>query len=213
MSNHADPNQVAQSWSIPPLHLACAAKTVDSETISSLLAAKADVDVRYQGSTPLHVLCKRKNCDVQALHALMAGKADINAVTPEAVTPLMLAIENNAQLADLLLMYDCIDINKADHCGRQAIHYAAQFGHEALINVLMDKGADVNAKTERGVTPLHLAILEKNEPAIYALLEHGADTSIKAPHRLLTGRGPLYHRECLLYGNISLVALLPGLQR
>ena len=181
LSYHADPNQVAQGWNTPPLHLVCAAKTVDSETVSSLLAAKADVDVRYKGSTPLHTLCKRKNGDVQALHALLAGKADINAVTQEAVTPLMLAIQNNAPLADLLLGYDGININKADHCGRQAIHYAAQFGHEALINVLMDKGADVNAKTNQGVTPLHLAILEKNEPAIYALLEHGADTSIKAP--------------------------------
>ena len=181
LSYHADPNQVAQGWNTPPLHLVCAAKTVDSETVSSLLAAKADVDVRYKGSTPLHTLCKRKNGDVQALHALLAGKADINAVTQEAVTPLMLAIQNNAPLADLLLGYDGININKADHCGRQAIHYAAQFGHEALINALMDKGADVNAKTDKGVTPLHLAILEKNEPGIYALLEHGADTSIKAP--------------------------------
>lgn len=181
LSNHADPNQVAQGWNTPPLHLVCAAKTVDSETVSSLLEAKADVDVRYKGLTPLHILCKRKTCDVEALRALLAGKADINAVTQEAVTPLMLAIQNNAQLADLLLTYDGININKADHCGRQAIHYAAQFGHEALINVLMDKGADVNAKTNQGVTPLHLAILEKNEPAIYALLEHGADTSIKAP--------------------------------
>ena len=181
LCHHADPNQVAHGWNVPPLHLICAAKTVDSETVSSLLAAKADVDVRYKGSTPLHTLCKRKECDVQALHALLAGKADINAGTQEAVTPLMLAIANNAQLADLLLEYDGININKADQCGRQAIHYAAQFGHEALINVLMDKGADVNAKTNQGVTPLHLAILEKNEPAIYALLEHGADTSIKAP--------------------------------
>lgn len=181
LSYQADPNQVAHGWNTPPLHLVCYAKTVDSEMVSSLIAAKADVDIRYKGSTPLHILCKRKTCDVEALRALLAGKADINAVTQEAVTPLMLAIQNNAQLADLLLGYDGININNSDHCGRQAIHYAAQFGHEALINVLMDQGADVNAKTNQGVTPLHLAILEKNEPAIYTLLEHGADTSIKAP--------------------------------
>ena len=215
LSCHADPNQVAQGWNTPPLHLVCATKTVDSEmVISSLLEAKADVDVRYKGSTPLHTLCKRKECDVQALCALLAGKADINAVTQEAVTPLMLAIENNAQLADLLLRYDGININKADHCGRQAIHYAAQFGHEALINVLMDKGADINAKTNQGVTPPASGHSGKKRTGDLRLAGSWCrHIHQSARHRLLTGQSPGYHRVCLLYGNMSLVALPRVLQR
>ena len=183
LNNNADPNVVAPGWSVPPLHLSCDAATVDSEAIHSLLEAKASVDTRYLGLTALHILCRSQAFNEQALHALLAGKADVNAVTtPSRVTPLMLAIKNNTQMANLLLM-DCrTDINEADYLGWQAIHYAAKAGNcEALINTLVDRGADVNAKTDKGITPLHLAMLEKNEPEIFALLERGADTSTKAP--------------------------------
>ena len=183
LNNNADPNVVAPGWSAPPLHLSCDAETVDSEVISSLLEAKASVDSRYRGLTALHILCRSQEFNEQALHALLAGKADVNAVTtPSRMTPLMFAIKNNTQMANLLLMDYRTDINEADYLGWQAIHYAAKAGNcEAVINALVDRGADVNAKTDKGITPLHLAMLEKNEPDIFALLEHGADTSTKAP--------------------------------
>ena len=183
LNNNADPNVVAPGWSVPPLHLSCDGATVDSEAIRSLLEAKASVDTRYRGLTALHTLCRSQAFNEQALHALLAGKADVNAVTtPSRMTPLMLAIKNNTQMANLLLM-DCrTDINEADYLGWQAIHYAAKAGNcEALINTLVDRGADVNAKTDKGITPLHLAMLGKKEPEIFALLERGADTSTKAP--------------------------------
>ena len=181
LANQADPNAVAPGWSIPPLHLICSTKTVDSEIVNSLLEAKASTDTHYQGSTALHLLCSNEQCNEQALRALLAGKADVNAVTEGGATPLMLAIQNNAQMADLLLMDDRTDVNKADCRGWQAIHRAAIMGHKGLINALVDKGVDINAKNVKGVTPLHLAMLEKNEPEIFTLLEHGADASIKAP--------------------------------
>ena len=181
LANQADPNAVAPGWSIPPLHLACSSKTVDSEIVNSLLEAEASTDTHYRGSTALHLLCSNEQCNEQALRALLAGKADVNAVNEEGVTPLMLAIQNNAQMANLLLMDDRTDVTKADCRGWQAIHRAAIMGHEGLINALVDKGADINAKNVTGVTPLHLAMLEKNEPEIFTLIEHGADASIKAP--------------------------------
>lgn len=183
LNNNADPNVVAPSWSVPPLHLSCDAATVDSEVINNLLEAKASVDTRYRGLTALHILCRSQKFNEQALHALLAGKANVNAVTtPSRMTPLMLAIKNNTQMANLLLMDYRTDINEADYLGWQAIHYAAKAGNcEAVINALVDREADVNAKTDKGITPLHLAMLEKKEPEIFALLEHGADTSTKAP--------------------------------
>lgn len=181
LANQADPNVVAPGRSIPPLHLICSTKTVDSEIVNCLLEAKASTDTHYRGATALHLLCSNEQCNEQALRALLAAKADVNAVTHEEVTPLMLAIRNNAQMADLLLMDDRTDVNKADYQGWQAIHYAAKMGHVGMINALVDKGVDINAKTDKGATPLHLALLEKNEPEIFTLLEHGADASIKAP--------------------------------
>ena len=181
LANHADPNLTAQHWSIPPLHLVCGANSVDGDVINSLLEAKANINARYQESTALHVLCSSEQCNEQALHALLAGGADVNAVTSKGVTPLMLGSQNNTQMTDRLLMNDCIDVTMADYQGWQAIHYAAQLGHETAINALVDKGANANAKTNQGVTPLHLAMIGKYEPTIYALLDHGADISTKAP--------------------------------
>lgn len=181
LANQADPNAVAPGWSIPPLHLICSTKTVDSEIVNCLLEAKASTDTHYRGATALHLLCSNEQCNEQALRALLAGKADVNAVTQDGVTPFMLAIRNNTQMADLLLMDDRTDVNKADYQGWQAIHHAAKMGHVGMINTLIDRGVDINAKTNKGATPLHLAMLEKNEPEIFTLLEHGADASIKAP--------------------------------
>ena len=180
LANHADPNLVAPGWHLPPLHLACA-KTVDGETVSSLLKAKACVNTRYRKSTALHVLCGAKQSSEEALRVMLAGEADINAVTSKGLTPLMLAAQNNAQLAQLLLGQEGVNAVKADCQGWQAIHYAAQSGFDVVINELTNKGAEPDARTDKGVTPLHLAVLKKKEPAIYALLEHGADPSIKAP--------------------------------
>ena len=180
LANHADPNLVAPGWGLPPLHLACA-KTVDGEIVSSLLKAKACVNDRYRKSTALHVLCSAEQSSEEALRVLLAGKADINAVTSKGLTPLMLAAQNNAQLAQLLLAEEGVDATRADCQGWQAIHYAAQSGFDVVINELTNKSAEPDARTDKGVTPLHLAVLEKKEPAIYALLERGADPSIKAP--------------------------------
>ena len=180
LANNADPNLVAPGWGLPPLHLACA-KTVDGEIVSSLLEAKACVNTRHRKSTALHVLCSAEQSSEEALRVLLAGKADINAVTSKGLTPLMLAAQNNAQLAQLLLAEEGVDATKTDCQGWQAIHYAAQSGFDDVINELTNKGAEPDARTDKGVTPLHLAVLGKKEPAIYALLEHGADPSIKAP--------------------------------
>ena len=211
LNNNADPNVVAPGWSVPPLHLSCDAETVDSEVISSLLEAKASVDTHFRGLTALHILCRGQEFNEQALHTLLAGKADVNAVTtPSRMTPLMFAIKNNTQMANLLLMDYRTDINEADYLGWQAIHYAAKAGNcEAVINALLDRGADVNAKANKGITPLHLAILEKNEPEIFALLEHGADTSTKAPVNAFSC-GQVCETTCLTSAvACSVLAFLP----
>ena len=165
------------------LQLACHSQNV--QAITTLLAKQADPNLAAPGwdASPLHILCSHKQCNEQAAQALLAaGLVNINATTSQGVTPLMLACQNNAKLAHLLLMNDSVNVHAEDCQGNhQAVHYAAYYDHETVIKALIEeKDANVNAKTPKGVTPLHLAVIGKCDAAINVLVDHGADTTTKA---------------------------------
>jgi ankyrin repeat protein len=52
-------------------------------------------------------------------------------------------------------------------------------GHETVVRLLLEKGADVKAKTSSGWTALHLAARGGHEAVVRLLLEKGADAKAK----------------------------------
>lgn len=44
-----------------------------------------------------------------------------------------------------------------DQNGRAALHLAAELGHEAVVDLLLESNAFVNVRNKNGMTPLHLA--------------------------------------------------------
>ena len=52
---------------------------------------------------------------------------------------------------------------------------AAENGHTALAQLLIEKGANVNTMNDRDQTPLHLAVWEGRKDTSLLLLRHGAD--------------------------------------
>ena len=58
--------------------------------------------------------------------------------------------------------------------GNYALHMASANGHTAVINALVEAGADVNVKNGAGSTPLHWAALNAHKAAVLALLSKGA---------------------------------------
>ncbi len=66
------------------------------------------------------------------------------------------------------------ELNSPDKSGFTLLHYAALYNLQALIPVLLSRGANPDIQSVRGqVTPLHLACGAGNEAIVQLLLRHG----------------------------------------
>ena len=63
--------------------------------------------------------------------------------------------------------------------GQTPLSWAAQNGHEAVVKLLLEKGADVESKSSNGRTPLSWAAENGHEAVVKLLLEKGADVESK----------------------------------
>ncbi|KAL5355544.1 ankyrin repeat-containing domain protein [Aspergillus floccosus] len=68
------------------------------------------------------------------------------------------------------------DINKTDESGRTLLSWAAEHGHDAIVEVLMRHGADSSVKDNRGRTALDLA-QERGHSVVIQLLQRRMDTA------------------------------------
>ena len=57
------------------------------------------------------------------------------------------------------------------------LHEAAFQGHESVVRLLLERGADPSPKDIYGATPLHHAAWGGYEAVVLLLVEHGADVS------------------------------------
>ena len=60
----------------------------------------------------------------------------------------------------------------------QALHYAAYYGHDACINVLLSFQAVINHQDADGISPLHWAALQGNASSVQLLLQNGANPNL-----------------------------------
>lgn len=72
-------------------------------------------------------------------------------------------------------------INKPDNNGVTALIWASQFGHEKVVQMLLDAGADVNAKGQNG-TALYAASQCGHEKIVRILVDRGADVNAQGGH-------------------------------
>ncbi|KAK4638956.1 hypothetical protein QC761_702990 [Podospora bellae-mahoneyi] len=88
----------------------------------------------------------------------------------------------------------------------KALHLAAQAGHNDIVRLLLEAGAQVDVAAEKGVTPLACAAASGQSGTLQILLEHGAD-----PHRLMEdGLTIISHaaRSDVVRGQADTIAML-----
>ena len=91
-----------------------------------------------------------------------------------------------------LLKADASLIGARDTDDSTPLHCAVWKGHEEIVTLLLEAGADVTAHNENGhwgTTPLHAAAHSNRSAIAQLLIEHGADIHAKD----LNGKTPLHH--------------------
>ena len=115
------------------------------------------------------------------------GGRDGAVVEEGGFTPLLFAARQGDVDAARLLLAAGADVNDTAPLGTSVLVVAAQSGHGALGEFLLEQGADPNA-AGAGYTPLHAAVLAGKVDLVRALLAHGADPNVPLTNGSPIGR-------------------------
>jgi len=145
--------QTALMWAVSEQH---------PEVVKVLLARGADIRVRSDVVS-------------QVMAVPPHGKLEYNRMIPSGgETALMFAARVGDLASARLLIAAGANVNDADAWGVSAMVLAAHSGFTAMVEFLLDTGADANASGP-GFTALHEAIMRRDEKMVTALLAHGAN--------------------------------------
>ncbi|KAF3393739.1 putative ankyrin repeat protein [Penicillium rolfsii] len=112
--------------------------------------------------------------------AMLASKMDYWNDTETHMTALHVAAHFGLGLLMAVLLDGEHNLDLRDVNDRTPLHYAAENGHQDVVKLLLDKGADSNIKDNyRSLTPLHYAVENGNWEVLKLLLEYGANPNIE----------------------------------
>ena len=197
----ADPNRALLLGETP---LMVASRSGSAGVVEQLLSKGAGVKARAaRGQTALMWAVAQRHSEV--VRVLLAHGADVHArsdvwsqvmaVPPHGVqkynrviphggdTALLFAARSGDLASARLLVTSGANVNDADAWGVSATVLAAHSGFTALVEFLLERGADPNAAAA-GFTALHAAIMRRDTRMAGALLARGADAN--APVKVWT---------------------------
>lgn len=156
--------------------LALAASKGNSEIVQLLIDNGADLNYEH-GNDPLAVAARFEQLEIVKI--LLDAGADVESTisldgTYENSTGMQwAAINNNVELAELLIEYGA-DVNTAETLhNRTPIHGAAYYNSPEMVVFLLENGADPERRDSFGDTPLHYAVSNRVLQTAQILIEHG----------------------------------------
>jgi ankyrin repeat protein len=154
----------------------------DADITSRLIRAGADVNVRNNyGVSPLALAAKHGNTAI--IDQLMKAGADpndkINYVNADE-TPLMHAARAGRVEAVQMMILAGAKVNARESWnGQSALHWAAAEGHGAVVEALIEGGADIRQRSNAGTTPFLFAVRKGDMRSVKAFLAAGSDVNEK----------------------------------
>jgi ankyrin repeat protein len=139
----------------------------------------------------------------QTLHWDDPLKETLNAIFSTPPTPLFLACSFGLlSMMDELGGCEHVDWNQRNVMGNTGLHHAAANGHEKVVEMLLDRGADLEVKTTRTRTALHKAAEHGHRAVVGVLLQRGANIAAQ------DDRGATALHEASAHGHEAVVVLL-----
>jgi ankyrin repeat protein len=103
----------------------------------------------------------------------------LRAAASSPLTPLFLACTFGLLWILDHLISERFDWTQTNRERQLGMHLAARWGHEAVVRLLVEQGADVEARDEDGQTALHRAARYGHEAVVRLLVEQGADVEAR----------------------------------
>eukprot|EP00397_Hematodinium_sp_SG-2012_P002987 GEMP01002995.1.p1 GENE.GEMP01002995.1~~GEMP01002995.1.p1 ORF type:complete len:931 (+),score=204.87 GEMP01002995.1:94-2886(+) len=156
-----------------------AVKHNDADTIRTLVASHADVNVPNAGNIPIVLAAEHKRQELVEL--LIEAKAVVNAKSHFGVSAIYAAVENDDRLLFRTLLGARADINAGQRRWKKSIIVvAAQQKRKGLVEMVISARANVNAPSAGGENALFVAIKhgsDEHGDMIRALVDAGADVN------------------------------------
>ncbi|WP_257264173.1 ankyrin repeat domain-containing protein [Endozoicomonas sp. ONNA2] len=153
-----------------------------NDKILDLIKEGADVNTKIKNSgkkTALHLVAARGNKRI--IELLVAAKADVNARTSADYTVMQYAHKSGSVTPLIRLMVNAgfkIDAPCDDYGATMLIH-AAREHNWALLEFLLDNGADINDRIDDNGTVLHLAARLGQPDKMEMLIKHVEDVNVR----------------------------------
>ena len=148
--------------------------SVHPDVVEVLIAAGADIEARDNGRSPLQMACSKE--EIAVVKMLVKAGAEVCATDNAGYTCLMYAACNgHTETVRYLVGLPGVDLHHKNYEGDTAL---AACEHPAVMEVLIDAGADIETKSNLGRTPLHWASMKGQVARMKVLVKAGSQMCV-----------------------------------
>ena len=170
-----------------PVYVAAAAG--QAKAVRFFLLCGADINARDENMTsPLMAAIKAKSYETAQI--LIDANANLKVADDNGYTPLHYAVMyNQIGITQLIATHWC-DIDAPDNEGNTPLFYAGA-KDMAILQTLINAGADINGLNGKNRTALHNAVLKNNITNVRLLLDNGVNVNIED----IYGKTPIFYAQ------------------